>query len=66
MVLTFQLVFVKGRKILDVVLIVNEALASRMKCVEKKGRREIEKAFDHVNWDFLLAVLEKWILTPNG
>ena len=50
--------FVEGRQILDAVLIANEA---RLK--SNQGgmlcKLDIEKAYDHVSWKFLLAVLKK-------
>ena len=59
----------EGRRILDVVLIANEAVDSRLKNNEGGVlcKLDIEKAYDHVNWKFLMAMLrkmgfgEKWI-----
>lgn len=57
----FQGAFVKNRQILDEILIANE-------CVEEmrtKGRKgivckvDLEKDYDHVNWNFLDYVLDK-------
>jgi hypothetical protein len=63
-----QNAFVKGRQILDLVLIANECL-NRMLKSEEPGvlcKLDMEKAYDHVDWNFLLYLLrrcgfrEKW------
>nr|XP_009768756.1 PREDICTED: uncharacterized protein LOC104219730 [Nicotiana sylvestris] len=66
---TQQMAFIKGRQIMDAILIANECVDAKMRSKDpgilcKLG---IEKAYDHLNWEFLLGILlkmgfdEKWI-----
>ena len=64
-----QNAFVEGRQILDAVLVANEILDLILKSNEGAVmcKFDIEKAYDHVGWSFLLSVMgmmgfeEKWL-----
>ena len=57
----FQNAFVGGSQILDAMLIANEAIDLILKSKRSRVlyKLDVEKTYDHVNWDFLLEVLEK-------
>ena len=56
-----QNAFVEGRQILDAALTANEAIDSPLKGDEAGVlcKLDLEKAYDHINWDFLLTVMQK-------
>uniref|UniRef100_A0A0V0IU54 Putative ovule protein n=1 Tax=Solanum chacoense TaxID=4108 RepID=A0A0V0IU54_SOLCH len=64
-----QMAFIKGRQIMDAILIANETVDSRQKQKEPGilCKLDMEKAYDHVNWEYLFNTLErmrfgrKWI-----
>ena len=55
-----QNAFVEGRQILNAVLIANEAIDSMLKRNESEVlcKLDMEKAYDHINWNFLLLVMQ--------
>lgn len=54
-----QMAFLKNRQIMDAVLVANGCVLSRQK--EKQSgilwKLDIQKAYDHLNWDFLMNML---------
>ena len=57
----YQNAFVMGRQIFDASLIANEVIDSWQKR-EEKGlicKLDVEKAYDSINWQFLLKVMQK-------
>ena len=56
-----QNAFVEGRQILDAALIANEAIDSMLKgdVAGVLCKLDLEKAYDHINWDFLMSVMQK-------
>ena len=56
-----QNAFVEGMQIFDVALIANETIDSMLKRNERGVlcKLDLEKAYDHLNWNFLLTVMRK-------
>ena len=56
-----QNAFVEGRQILDAALITNEVIDFLLKRNESVVlcKLDIEKTYDHLNWNFLLFVMQR-------
>ena len=56
-----QNAFVKGRQILDFVFIASKCIDSRLKSGVPGVlcKLDVEKAYDHVSWDFLMYMLQR-------
>ena len=58
---TQQLAFIKGRQIMDAILMANECVDFRIRS-KVPGilcKLDIKKAYDHLNWNFLLETLSR-------
>ncbi|WMV40485.1 hypothetical protein MTR67_033870 [Solanum verrucosum] len=56
-----QMAFIKNRQIMDAVLIANESVDSRERD-KKPGilcKLDIQKTYDHLNWNFLMNLLQR-------
>lgn len=56
-----QMAFIKGRQIMDAVVIANELVDSRVKSKQPGVicKLDIQKAYDHANWNYLVNMLQK-------
>jgi hypothetical protein len=63
-----QNAFIQGRQITDWVLVANKCLDTKLKedHPEVICKLDVEKAYDHVNWNFLLYLLERCGFSQKG
>ena len=61
LILDSQNAFVKGKQILDSILIASECIDSRLKSGVSGVlcNLDVEKVYDHVSWDFLMYMLQR-------
>ena len=54
-----QMDFIKGRQIMDAILIANECIETRQRSNKPRFvcKLDIQKAYDFLNWDFLIQML---------
>jgi hypothetical protein len=60
-----QSAFIKGRQILDGILVANEVVDEARKCKKELilFKVDLEKAYDSIDWNYLDEVMVKWV--PN-
>ena len=63
-ILIFQHTLIEDRQILDAILFANEAVDSRINS-SNGCELDIENALNHINEDFLVAIMEMSHLTTN-
>jgi hypothetical protein len=63
-----QNAFMQDRLILDPIIIANECLYSRLRSSEPGviNKMDLEKTYDHVNWDYLLHMLRRRLASILG